>query len=325
VNVRPATEADFNTLRELYREFSSERPPPSYRPLDWDKEWAEIEEIVRGETALLAEEDGSAVGLALARRKADGTGYLSDLYVRPQARRRGVARKLLREVVQRLGVDVISLDVDVDNQEARALYERLGFRPESLELVAETAALAARLEERGRGRSFGAVHVQTDEQGKVERAVSQFLPRIGRSGGTVVSEPRNGWTSVYDQLCDRNPELLRRLARELTDRMGAVVVALGVEEGAVVRYVLYDRGRVVDEYLSVPDYYGPLPPGDVVGLAANPTVVARLTGADPARVRAVARTAASPDQLPPASELVAELGELLGLGGIEYGYPHEAT
>jgi ribosomal protein S18 acetylase RimI-like enzyme len=325
VNVRPATEADLDVLRKLYREFSTERPPPSYRPLDWDKEWAEIEQIVRSETALLAEEDGAVVGLALARRKEDGTGYLSDLYVRPEARRGGVARALLREVIERLGVDVLSLDVGVDNPEARALYERLGFRAESLVLVAETAALAARLEERERGRSFGAVHVQTDEQGKVERAVGQFIPRLGSSGGTIISRPRNGWTSVYDELCDREPELLRRLARELTDRMGAVVVALGVEEGRVVRYVLYDRGRVVDEYLSVPDYYGALPPGDVVGLAANPTVVARLTGADPARVRAVARTAHSPDELPPATELVAELGELLGLGGIEYGYPREAT
>ncbi len=41
--------------------------------------------------------------------------------------------------------------------------------------------------------------------------------------------------------------------------------------------ILFERGRIVDEYLSVPEFYGPLPPGDVVGLAANPTVVARLT------------------------------------------------
>jgi len=39
-------------------------------------------------------------------------------------------------------------------------------------------------------------------------------------------------------------------------------------------------------------------------LAANPRVVARLTGADPAVVRSVARTAASPRDLPPAPELL---------------------
>jgi hypothetical protein len=28
----------------------------------------------------------------------------------------------------------------------------------------------------------------------------------------------------------------------------------------VVRYDLFDRGADVDEYLSVPEYFGPLPP-----------------------------------------------------------------
>jgi hypothetical protein len=71
----------------------------------------------------------------------------------------------------------------------------------------------------------------------------------------------------------------------------------------------------VDEYQSVPDYFGPLPPGDVVALNANPTVVSRLTGAEPARVRAVARTAASPEDLPPAEELLAQIAGVMGLEG----------
>jgi hypothetical protein len=114
--------------------------------------------------------------------------------------------------------------------------------------------------------------------------------------------------------------MLRRLARELSDRMGAVVLALGVENGEVLHYELMERGRVVDEYLSVPEYHGPRPPGEVVSLAANPRLLARLTGADPERVRAAARNAASPSELPPASELLAELAEALGLRGGAHGY-----
>src|SRR4029453_787895 len=102
--------------------------------------------------------------------------------------------------------------------------------------------------------------------------------------------------------------MLRRLARELSERTGAVVLALGVEHDQVVRFVLLEAGRIVDEYLSVPEHYGALPPGDVIALAANPRVVARLTGADPARVRAAARTAASPSELPPAQELLESVG-----------------
>jgi hypothetical protein len=76
----------------------------------------------------------------------------------------------------------------------------------------------------------------------------------------------------------------------------------------------------VDEYLSVPEFYGPLPPGDVVGLAANPTVVSRLTGADPEAVRRVAHTAPSPADLPPARELLAELADVLRVEGVEHGW-----
>jgi hypothetical protein len=103
--------------------------------------------------------------------------------------------------------------------------------------------------------------------------------------------------------------------------MGAVVVALSLEVDEVVRMVALDRGGIVDEYLSVPEFYGPLAPGDVIGLAANPTVLARLTGADPQRVRAAAPTAPAPADLPPAREILAELAGALGLEGAEHGYP----
>jgi hypothetical protein len=135
-----------------------------------------------------------------------------------------------------------------------------------------------------------------------------------------VTPPRNGWIAVYDDVCDRDPVQLRRLARELSDGLGAVTLALGLERGEVVRMVLLERGRVVDEYLSVPEYYGPLPPGDVVGLQANPTVLARLTGAEPEAVRRVARTASTPAELPPAPQLLAALAEVLGVEGAGHGW-----
>jgi hypothetical protein len=102
-----------------------------------------------------------------------------------------------------------------------------------------------------------------------------------------------------------------------------VTLSLGVEHEEVVRFVLLEAGRVVDEYLSVPEYYGTLPPGDVIALAANPRVVARLTGADPAVVRAVARTAPSPRELPPAQELLEAVAAAIGLEGADPGWEGE--
>ena len=80
-----------------------------------------------------------------------------------------------------------------------------------------------------------------------------------------------------------------------------------------MRFRLYERGRMVDEYLSVPTYYGPLSTGDELALAANPTLIARLTGADRDAVRRVAITGGSPAELPPAAQLYDDLAHLMGL------------
>jgi hypothetical protein len=197
---------------------------------------------------------------------------------------------------------------------------RAGFRERARTLEASIESLEHRLGSRG-APSFGSVHVQTDDLDGVIRAVRQYVPRMpGSSKGSVVVPPRNGWVTVYDELSDRDPEMLRRLARELSDRMGAVVLLLGVEESEVVRFVLFERGRVMDEYLSVPAFHGELPPGDVIALQANPTVVARLTGADPADVRRVVRTADSPEELPAALELIRDVAGVLGVQDAEHGY-----
>ena len=186
------------------------------------------------------------------------------------------------------------------------------------ELFGEALARCRQLERELAGSadapSSGRVYVQTDRTEDVERTALQYVPRLGRSERTDVRGPLNGWTVVEDELCGRRQDLLRKLAQELSYRTAGVVLSLGIEQGVVVRYVLFDRGSVADEYASVPEHFGPLPPGDVIALNANPTVVHRLTGADPARVRTVARTAASPEELPPPEQLHAEVLELLGLG-----------
>jgi hypothetical protein len=70
---------------------------------------------------------------------------------------------------------------------------------------------------------------------------------------------------------------------------------------------------MVDEYLSVPTYYGSLPTVDELALAANPTLVSRLTGASAEEVRRVARTAKAAADLPVAPELYERIARLMGL------------
>jgi hypothetical protein len=168
--------------------------------------------------------------------------------------------------------------------------------------------------------SFGSVHLQTDDQNAVVQLVERLVPRVFRSPATAVSPARNGWVAVYDEVADRDPRRLERLGRELSNAVGFVTFTMGVEDGLAVHYIAFERGRLLDEYLSVPEYRGPLAPGDAIAMRANPTVVARLTGAEPGAIRTVARTADSPVDLPPAEELIRDLAAVLGLGGADYGF-----
>ncbi len=310
--IRTATPDDLPLVRALWGAFSEEVPDAPWRDDDTEEDLAALEQAIREDVVLLADDDG----LAVAAKTGARLGFLDVLYVKPDARGTGIAAELVREAAVQLrerGAEVLELEVLQSNGAARAVYERWGFTPVELTLAAPLDALVQRLERVSGGPTFGSIHVQTDDAGAVERAVHKTLPRFGRSAGTTVTGPGNGWVTVRDELCDREPDILKRLAKELSYTSGGVVLALGVEEGALVRYTLFDRGSIVDEYASLPEYRGPLPPGDVIALGANPTVVARLTGADPEQVRAVARTAASPLELPPALELHAQIAELMGV------------
>jgi len=324
VTTRRAGPDDFDAIAELWREFDHEIPPPIHEgPADVEKELAEVAEILAGEVAFVAEDEGRPVGFALARRRTPTLATLTDLYVRQDARRSGVATELMREVlaaVAEQGAERLDLEVLASNAVARSLYARWGFRDEVVVMTQSVADLETRLGQQ-EAASFGSIHVQTDDLSAVEQAVRQFVPRLpGASRGSLVAPPRHGWIAVYDDVCDRSPEMLRRLAREISDRMGAVVLLLGIERDDLLRMILFERGSIVDEYLSVPEFYGPLPPGDVVGLAANPRVVNRLTGADPEAVRRVARTAPAPADLPPARGLLAELASALAIEGASHGW-----
>ena len=313
MNIRDANPEDVDLLMALVERLESELPPLPYPEDPAEFERAKVERMVEEGVALIAEDDGNAVGYALARYGDHGptTVYVSDLWVDATARGRGVGRELMRRVANEAAgrsSTYVVLDVDSQNRDALGFYERLGFEEGAKILRAPVDLLLAERDEAPR-ESTGALHVQSDDAHAVERVVTEYLPRILRGAGARVEGGR-AWTVVRVDPFDR--DALRKLGQELSYRFG-VTVLLALEDGAVVRFVIHDRGRMVDEYLSVPEYFGPLPPGDALALRANPTVVSRLTGAEPGRVRAVARTAERPGDLPPAPELYTQIADVMGL------------
>jgi GNAT superfamily N-acetyltransferase len=293
--IRIATEADAALVQELWHAFNVEVPDLPWREDD--------EDDFHPDASLLADADG----IASLRREGPRHVVLDLLYVRPAARGKGLGRELVRaaaDYARGQGVEQLELIVLEDNAAARRLYERLGLATVERRMAAPVASLVG---ETADGPTFGVVHVQTDDVDKVRRDAAKVL----RADPEVAVE--GGWVRVRSDATDEEPARLKALAKELSYTSGGVVLALGVERGAVVRYNLFDRGADVDEYLSVPEFYGPLPPGDVYAMGANPTVVARLTGADPHRVREVARTSASPGDLPPAQELYEQIADVMGV------------
>ena len=108
-----------------------------------------LQMIEKEDTAyFVAEEDGRLLGgcglLLIA-----GEGNITNVVVAPEARRRGVAAKLLAYLMEecgRAGVNAYTLEVGVSNTAAIGLYEKLGFvsegiRPNFYEKPAEDAMI----------------------------------------------------------------------------------------------------------------------------------------------------------------------------------------
>lgn len=80
---------------------------------------------------VVARFDGRAVGCGAVRVLEPGVGEVKRMYVRPDARRRGVARAVLDKLEQtarELGFHVLRLETGIRQPEAIALYEGRGYR-----------------------------------------------------------------------------------------------------------------------------------------------------------------------------------------------------
>ena len=130
MTVRNATTADKELLLELFAEFRRELPPRPYptnlAEEDW---WSQVERHLRDGVVLVAEADERAAGFAEAELQK-GQVFVANLYVRPEARRRGIGTALLEHVAASArdrGLSHMELWVDSHNANAVRFYNELGF------------------------------------------------------------------------------------------------------------------------------------------------------------------------------------------------------
>jgi ribosomal protein S18 acetylase RimI-like enzyme len=127
-----------------------ESPVPSWVEGAREGTRAGIDDAVRSGAAVIAEERGEVLGFACAVMQGGRIADLTELYVRPEARRRAIARALVRAVVSELrdrGAAFVTGGVAPENGAARSFYESVGFRPTEIRLVADVETLEHRLGE----------------------------------------------------------------------------------------------------------------------------------------------------------------------------------
>jgi ribosomal protein S18 acetylase RimI-like enzyme len=139
MRVRAATPSDLGVLAELRAELVGETFTRPYPPPDWEERREIFEKAIANGLLFVAESRDGIVGFVVGGMQRPGVGALDFLHVRPAARRRGVARSLVAELAAALavkGADWVHVDVEADNPDARAVYERWGFTQCSVMLIA---------------------------------------------------------------------------------------------------------------------------------------------------------------------------------------------
>jgi ribosomal protein S18 acetylase RimI-like enzyme len=138
VEIRRATEADLELMQSLWDTFTREATFTPYPGSPFDPS------LVVKHIALVAQEGGAVVGTVYMNTSSPDFGYVFGLYVVPEARRRGIARALMREAARILrdqGRAYVVLTVETPNEEAHALYAELGFEDAGRSLRAEVGQL----------------------------------------------------------------------------------------------------------------------------------------------------------------------------------------
>ena len=113
METRRATPADTAVLRRFWEESTAEIDFTPYPGAPFE-ESLPVEHV-----ALVAEDGGEPVGAVYANLATEHFGYVFGLYVRPEARRRGVAHALMRAIAAVLreeGREYVLLSVDTPNE-----------------------------------------------------------------------------------------------------------------------------------------------------------------------------------------------------------------
>src|SRR5262249_41361194 len=98
------------------------------------------------------------------------------------------------------------------------------------------------------------------------------------SHGCWVTTPKDGWATVYDEESSNQDDArIRQLGADLSRRLDTTATAFLIHDSDFLCYWLFDRGEIVDEFNSCPDYFDDGPgSGETTTVSGRPEVLLRF-------------------------------------------------
>lgn len=104
------------------------------------------------------------------------------------------------------------------------------------------------------GASFANCNVRTTHALKCAKALASSI-----GSRALMTDPKRGWITVYDEESEsQGDKVLRGLAKTLSAKLKTVVISIFVHDSDIFHYLVYEKGELVDQFDSKPDYFGPL-------------------------------------------------------------------
>jgi ribosomal protein S18 acetylase RimI-like enzyme len=152
MKIREATIKDFEKLKDIKLESKkdemkySDSLKPLSKTIDIYFEYFK-EELRKKNSAVFIAEDKKPIGIIIVTyfiplriSKFARKGYVSNLYVQKNHRKKGIGKKLLDTSLKWLKknkVQYISLEIHLENKNALKFYRKLGFKDYTLKLAKE--------------------------------------------------------------------------------------------------------------------------------------------------------------------------------------------
>jgi hypothetical protein len=146
-----------------------------------------------------------------------------------------------------------------------------------------------------------------------DRALADALSRRRITQYRIVPA-KSGWISLYErQASEQDDRRIRELAGDLSKDLQVAIIAFLVHDSDIACYWLYDKGQLLDEYNSNPEYFGEAdePPGPSGG---RPDILVRYCARDARPENLAAILAEENVQATTfAEDLIRQLAEPLGI------------